>query len=98
MISATSLMVANNVNKFLVIIFSELFIQRTLDGVASAGVVAVMLFGCLYAQSRQGQGTKTEKGITKGAPRKEPSTGAVSVALLAEGGEAFAEYGGKDAA
>ena len=53
MISATSLMVANNVNKFLVIILSELFIQRTLDGVASAGVVAVMLFGCLYAQSRQ---------------------------------------------
>jgi hypothetical protein len=51
MISATSLMVVNNVNKFLVIILSELFIQRTLDGVASAGVIAVMLFGCLYAHS-----------------------------------------------
>jgi hypothetical protein len=44
-------MVVNNVNKFLVIILSELFIQRTLDGVASAGVIAVMLFGCLYAHS-----------------------------------------------
>lgn len=52
MISATSLMVANNVNKFLVIILSEVFLQRTLDGVASAGAVAVMLFGCFYAQSR----------------------------------------------
>ena len=61
MISATSLMVANNVNKFLVIILSELFIQRTLDRVASAGVVAVMLFGCLYAQSRQVPEKRTKK-------------------------------------
>ena len=92
MISATSLMVANNVNKFLVIIFSELFIQRTLDGVASVGVVAVMLFGCLYAQSRQGQGTKTEKGITEGAPRKETPFGTGSVAFLdKEREEAFEE-------
>ena len=61
MISATSLMVVNNVNKFLVIILSELFIQRTLDGVASAGVVTVMLFGCLYAHSRQGPERRTKK-------------------------------------
>lgn len=53
-------MVANNMTKFLDIILSELFIQRTLDGVASAGVVAVMFFGCLYAQSWQGLVAKTK--------------------------------------
>jgi hypothetical protein len=78
MISATSLMVANNVNKFLVIILSELFIQRTLDSVASAGVVAVMLFGCLYAQSNQGfaETKKYQKETT------ESPFGSAAVALL----------------
>ena len=101
MISATSLMVANNVNKFLVIILSELFIQRTLDRVASAGVVAVMLFGCLYAQSRQGPMTKTKTKIAHGSFPTECSFGAVQgvgVSLSAEDGEKIAIYNGKDEA
>lgn len=52
LISATSMMVANNVNKFLVIIASEVFIQRTLDTVASAGTVVALAFGWLYARSK----------------------------------------------
>ena len=101
MISATSLMVANNVNKFLVIILSELFIQRTLDRVASAGVVAVMLFGCLYAQSRQGPMTKTKTKIAHGSFPTECSFGAVQavgVSLSDEDGEKIAIYNGKDEA
>ena len=51
LISATSMMVANNVNKFFVIMLSECFIQRTLDDVSSLGVAAVMLFGWLYGEA-----------------------------------------------
>jgi GDP-mannose transporter len=84
MIAATSMMVANNVNKvwgwcrggrkregqgcvrcvahhalsspsiqFLVIILSELFVQRTLDALATAGTFTVLLFGWAYARSRK---------------------------------------------
>lgn len=80
MISATSLMVANNVNKFLVIILSEIFVQRTLDGVASAGVVAVMAFGCLYAQSKQSFAEKKKKSSIRQST--ESSMGSAAVALL----------------
>jgi len=78
MIAATSMMVANNVNKvgagecgrdrwgcaaqrppplpfflqFLVIILSELFVQRTLDAMATAGTFIVLLFGWAYARAR----------------------------------------------
>ena len=51
LISATSMMVANNVNKFFVIMLSECFIQRTLDGVSSLGIAVVMLFGWLYGEA-----------------------------------------------
>jgi len=51
LISATSMMVANNVNKFFVIMLSECFVQRTLDGVSSLGVAVVMLFGWLYGEA-----------------------------------------------
>jgi hypothetical protein len=51
LISATSMMVANNVNKFFVILLSECFIQGTLDGFSSLGVVVVMLFGWLYGEA-----------------------------------------------
>jgi Triose-phosphate Transporter family len=61
MISATSLMVANNANKFMVIVLSEIFIQRTLDTGATVGVALVLLFGGLYARSRQKKAT-TDKG------------------------------------
>lgn len=38
--------------QFLVIILSELFVQRTLDAVATAGTFTVLLFGWAYARSR----------------------------------------------
>jgi hypothetical protein len=57
LISATSMMVANNVNKFFVIMLSECFIQRTLDGVSSLGVAVVMLFGWLYGEASKRAGT-----------------------------------------
>jgi hypothetical protein len=52
LVSATSMMVANNVNKFAVIVLSELFVQRTLDTVASLGTLVVLYFGWLYSQAR----------------------------------------------
>jgi len=48
-ISATSLMVLNNANKFLVIIFSEILIERTLGRVSLTGAVVVIIFGYAYA-------------------------------------------------
>ena len=38
--------------QFLVIILSELFVQRTLDAVATAGTFIVLLFGWAYARAR----------------------------------------------
>ncbi|UJR20076.1 hypothetical protein I4U23_023208 [Adineta vaga] len=51
LISATSMMVANNVNKFSVILLSELFIKSTLDLVASIGAISVLCLGWLYSQT-----------------------------------------------
>lgn len=48
-ISATSLMVLNNANKFLVIIFSELVIARILGPPSFTGAVVVIAFGFAYA-------------------------------------------------
>lgn len=81
LISATRLMVASNVNKFLVIMLGDMFLQRTLDGVASAGAVAVMLFGCLYAQSRQ------SSFVEKRNPKKslESTFGSNAIVLLEHG-------------
>jgi len=81
MISATSLMVVNNVNKFLVIILSELFIQRTLDDVATAGVVTVMLFGCLYAHSTQFPERRAKK-LKASTTWSDSSSDSAAVALL----------------
>jgi hypothetical protein len=39
--------------QFFVILLSEIFIQRTLDAVASAGTVVVLVFGWTYAQARK---------------------------------------------
>lgn len=50
LISPTSIMVANNVNKFFVIILSEVLIQQTLDSLATLGAIAVLFFGWLYSQ------------------------------------------------
>ena len=38
--------------QFLVIILSEMFVQRTLDAVATAGTFFVLLFGWAYARAR----------------------------------------------
>jgi hypothetical protein len=38
------MMVANNVNKFAVIILSELFVERTLDDVSTIGTILVSFF------------------------------------------------------
>lgn len=51
LISATSMMVANNANKFSLIIISEIFIQFTLDMAASVGALSVLCLGCLYSQA-----------------------------------------------
>ncbi|CAF1550377.1 unnamed protein product [Adineta ricciae] len=51
LISATSIMVTNNVNKFSVIIISELCIESTLDGIAFVSAVFVLFFGWLYSQT-----------------------------------------------
>jgi len=52
MISATSMMVANNVNKFAVIILSEVFVERTLDNISTLGTVLVMFFGWFYSKTK----------------------------------------------
>lgn len=40
-------------SQFLVIIASEVFIQRTLDAVATSGTLAVTAFGWLYSRARK---------------------------------------------
>ena len=50
-ISATSMMVANNVNKFSIIVLSEVFVQSTLDMMASIGAVLVLFLGWLYSHT-----------------------------------------------
>ena len=51
LLSATSMMVANNVNKFALIIVSELAVQLTLGPVAVLATVLVMLSAWVYAQA-----------------------------------------------
>jgi drug/metabolite transporter (DMT)-like permease len=74
MISATSMMVANNVNKFAVIILSELFVERTLDDVSAFGTLIVMFFGWFYSKTKSkgwsfGEIFESCKGmISKSAP------------------------------
>jgi hypothetical protein len=53
LISATAMMVANNVNKFAVIALSELLIQPTLSPLSTLGTVLVLVFGLVYAFSKQ---------------------------------------------
>jgi GDP-mannose transporter len=52
LVSATSMMVANNVNKFALIILSELFVEQTLVPLSSLGTAIVMLFAWIYSQSK----------------------------------------------
>lgn len=58
LISATSMMVANNVNKFVIIILSEIFVQSTLDTTAVIGAVSVLIFGWIYSQTIKSQSKK----------------------------------------
>ncbi|CAF1140148.1 unnamed protein product [Adineta ricciae] len=51
LISATSMMVTNNVNKFSVIVLSEIFVKSTLDIIASIGAISVLFLGWLYSQT-----------------------------------------------
>lgn len=53
LISPTSIMVANNVNKFSLIILSEIFVQSTLDITASIGAIFVLFCGWLYSQTKE---------------------------------------------
>lgn len=50
LISATAIMVANNANKFAVILLSELLFGATLGPVSTAGTVLVLLFAYLYSR------------------------------------------------
>ena len=52
LVSATSMMVANNVNKFALIIISELAVEATLGPLAATGTALVMLSAWLYVQSK----------------------------------------------
>lgn len=52
LVSATTMMVANNVNKFAVIILSEAFVAQTLGTLSSAGTLCVMFCGWFYAQTK----------------------------------------------
>ncbi|CAF0916976.1 unnamed protein product [Adineta steineri] len=52
LISPTSIMVANNVNKFALIILSEIFVQSTLDLTASIATIFVLFYGC-YSDPNQ---------------------------------------------
>jgi GDP-mannose transporter len=52
LVSATSMMVANNVNKFALIILSEVFVEQTLVPLSSLGTALVMIFAWLYSQSK----------------------------------------------
>jgi GDP-mannose transporter len=51
LISATSMMVANNANKFVVIMLSEIIIESTLDITAYISAIFVLFFGWLYSQT-----------------------------------------------
>lgn len=73
-VSATSMMVANNVNKFFVIILSEIFVQSTLDAVATAGCVTVLLFGFWYARSRQKKSSEGGSDSAAGSIRIQAET------------------------
>ena len=52
LVSATSMMVANNVNKFALFIVSELVVQRTLGPFAAVSTALVMACAWLYAESK----------------------------------------------
>ncbi|CAF3632735.1 unnamed protein product [Rotaria socialis] len=58
LISATSMMVANNANKFFIIVLSQIFVQFTLDLKASIGAISVLFLGCLYSQAEKPLSTK----------------------------------------
>lgn len=73
MISATSIMVINNANKFAVILLSELLIERSLGPLASAGTVIVLAFAYLYSTCHKTPSTL--KG-TDQSPDGGPATNA----------------------
>jgi GDP-mannose transporter len=52
LVTATTMMVANNVNKFALIILSELFVEQTLVPLSSLGTALVMIFAWVYSQSK----------------------------------------------
>lgn len=51
LVTATSMMVANNVNKFAVVVLSEVFIKRTLGPLSTTGTAIVLVMGWLYSQA-----------------------------------------------
>jgi hypothetical protein len=53
LISPTSMMVANNLNKFILIILSEILIEWTLDINSSLGAIFVLFCGWLYSQKKE---------------------------------------------
>ena len=53
LILPTSIMVANNVNKFSLIFLSEIFVQPTLNVTMSIGAISVLFFGWLYSQTKE---------------------------------------------
>ena len=52
LVSATSMMVANNVNKFALIVLSELFVHATIGPLAALGMALVMASAWLYSHSK----------------------------------------------
>lgn len=89
LISATSIMVANNSSKFAVILLSEALLQRSLGPVSAAGMGLVLWFAYLYAvdsrASTQPGGAKAGLGSLLAA---------CVVALLCTGGSVLYATGG----
>jgi hypothetical protein len=79
LVSATSMMVANNVNKFALIILSELFVEQTLGLLAALGTALVLLFAWLYSQSR---GSWASAGPLANPRVRQALVAAVVTALL----------------
>lgn len=59
LISATAIMVANNANKFSVILFSEIAIQRSMDSVGVLGCLFVLTFGWCFSVYKHHIGSRT---------------------------------------
>jgi drug/metabolite transporter (DMT)-like permease len=79
LVTATSMMVANNVNKFAAILLSELFIEQTLGMMSGFGTCMVLAFGWLYAESK---GTYSDGALARNCSKLGTSRMMICPALI----------------